>query len=343
VNPLDYIDVLRATALQVDLDPDNLGPEFANLRTLHSMRLTTIWQDQEWPDLCPGPEQRFFRDAYNAALGYVATNEVFFRGPAQYFQALKTVPAGQAPATFSGNTWTTNSQYWAVSAVTYAASEYVAAAAYIREARVFYTPTGRVYQLHAATSTGNLPTDAAFWGVLSPFNRYVAKDQPGQIPFDHAFRAWDANPEITGRARDVEAWMSARGLQVLQNVPWIWLEYRRRRPRLSGDAFVATTIYATGQQVYFSSAAFPGNFYDCAATTAAGESPETTPGKWTLVEIPTEFENYLVQGAAADYLRPADAVRAAGHDGLAARSLDEARLVVGAQSAHRGRPNVRTR
>ena len=64
-------------------------------------------------------------------------------------------------------------------------------------------------------------------------------------------------------------------------------------PRLSGSAYSATTAYTVGQQIYYSSTTLPGNFYDCAVTTTAGQSPDTTAASWTLVELPRMFEDYL--------------------------------------------------
>jgi hypothetical protein len=45
-----------------------------------------------------------------------------------------------------------------------------------------------------------------------------------------------------------------------------------------------------------------GNFYTCVAVTAAGESPESAPAKWAVVELPYTFRQYLIQGGYADWL-----------------------------------------
>lgn len=42
-----------------------------------------------------------------------------------------------------------------------------------------------------------------------------------------------------------------------------------------------------------------GNWYACVQATSAGESPETAPDKWLLLEIPALFETYLVERVTA--------------------------------------------
>lgn len=50
-------------------------------------------------------------------------------------------------------------------------------------------------------------------------------------------------------------------------------------------------------QVYYD-----GDFWDCIAATAPGESPATHPAKWARVEIPQFLERALVQAAYAELL-----------------------------------------
>lgn len=342
----DYIDIKRATARACELDPDEVSTEqFRSLRTSHHLRLAAAWQNQIWPFLNVRGEKRFFRDQYSLSSTYTATNEVFYIGPRKHYQALTSVPTSQPPATQSGSSWTTNLTYWAESATVYSAAEYVSTATYTRGKQVFYTPTQRYYQLHAATSTGNAPTDTTKWGVLTEFRRYVAYEQTGQTAFDHVFAIWDQDPGVRGDARRVQGVKKGSiGYFVLQDLPWVYLDYRARPSSLSGDAWDQLTAYASGDQVYFEGTTFTyrGNFYTCTATTSAGQSPQTTPAKWTVVPIPFAFQDYLIHGAAADWLRPntEDGLR---EEGLAGKALEDQALIWLAQTVPDQQMNVLSR
>ncbi|HZI74829.1 MAG TPA: hypothetical protein VFD73_12570 [Gemmatimonadales bacterium] len=347
---VDYEDLLRGTALAVGLNPDDLAGgadgDFANLRLLHGQRLDQVWIHREWPFVCP-TERRAFRDPYVALTAYAAGAEVIYVGPGKYYQTLRSA-TGQAPATWDGTTWTTNLAYWAESALTYSAQEYSASAAYVRGQQVYYSPTGAYYQLHAATSTGNLPTDTSYWGVLTAFDPYIDYEQAGQTAFDHAFRAWSHNPHTDRRAVQLDAWLTHRGLQVPGALrPAVWVDLRERCPQLTGEVYSATTAYAEGDQVYFREMpSYRGNFYTCATATTAGESPANTAAKWTLVEIPNDFARYLIHAAAAGYLTTgteaerADYAREARE---AQSALDQLTLLHAGQCAARPKTRYRTR
>lgn len=45
-----------------------------------------------------------------------------------------------------------------------------------------------------------------------------------------------------------------------------------------------------------------GDFWLCKSATAAGQSPTTTPAKWTKQEIPAAFRRYLVTASVAKIL-----------------------------------------
>lgn len=340
---IDYIDLLNGSAHYAGIEPDDASAdEFSTFRLLHGDRLKRIWEWRRWHDL-RRTEKRYFRDLY-VAQAYSATNEVYYPGPQKYYQALRTAPGTEAPATLSGTTWTTNLAYWAESATEYSADEYDATKAYVQGDQVYYSLTDRFYQLFAATSTGNVPTDTTRWGVLTEFDRYVAYAQTGKTAFDHAFSAWDRDPRNDGRAIRMQAGHSSNGLQVLNDVPYVWLVYRIRRPRLTGAVYSATATYAVGDQVYFSSATVRGNFYDCVTATSAGESPSSAAAKWTKVEIPAQFETYLTHGAAADYLMPDGNVMVRDREAaIAEEDLMNQALLHDAQVAHENRTLVGVR
>ena len=89
-----------------------------------------------------------------------------------------------------------------------------------------------------------------------------------------------------------------RYIQLRDATTPIYVEYRVTRPNLTGDIYVSTSTYVSADQIYFS-----GNFYDANQAVGATESPPTTAAKWDVVKLPKSFQNYLVRGVYADYLR----------------------------------------
>jgi len=82
----------------------------------------------------------------------------------------------------------------------------------------------------------------------------------------------------------------------------VWVEFRKRRPELAGEPWRNDAVYTSGQQVYFVDSKEAGNFFVCQAETVAGESPESAPAKWSVVEIPYFLKGYLIQAGYADWL-----------------------------------------
>jgi hypothetical protein len=89
-----------------------------------------------------------------------------------------------------------------------------------------------------------------------------------------------------------------RYIQLRDATTPIYVEYRVTRPNLTGDIYVSTSTYVSAAQIYFS-----GNLYDANQAVSVGHSPSVAPAKWDLVKIPKNFQNYLIRGAFADYLR----------------------------------------
>ena len=345
---IDYIDLLNSSAQICGLELDNVsGDEFVRFRTAHNFRLQMIWQHYFWPDL-RRVEKRYFRLEYSAASTYTATQEVFFPATQKYYQALTSVPINQAPAT--GSPLTTNLTYWTESAESYSASNYDNSKAYVQGDMVFYPDTDRFYQLHAASSTGNLPTDTTRWGVLTEFDRYVAYAQSGKTVLDtpHVLGVFDKNPHIHADAQKLTSFLSNNGVQVIEDKTAVYIDLRIREPQLKGNAWTSSTAYSVGQQVYYPDddtvTATRGNFYECISATSIGESPDTQPAKWSKIEIPLEFGIYLKHAGAADFLDgEKEFARAKTQNDLADEEL--ARLVFRyeAQQEQRQRTQVMTR
>ncbi len=175
------------------------------------------------------------------------------------------------------------------------------------------------------------PPAAGVWGLLTPFQRTVAYQQydvngNALTPLGEVFSAWDRDPRVTTKTCKTPYTVTSDGFAftTLRHVPaHVWLFYRLQRPTLTGAAWDATLVYASGQQIYFVDAQGNGNFWTCSATTTAGQSPTTAPSKWVVVALPYIFREYLVQGGYADWLTSdGQADKAAAMEGLAQQLLE---------------------
>lgn len=302
---VDFSEVLGAASELGGLDYDNLAvKDFRTLRRGISLALQNGWEAAKWPEWCP-IEKRYFRDVYAATTNYPAGAEVYYPASNKYYIALRGAGVtGQAPATLSGSTYTTNTAYWAESSTSYSANGWATGTGYAVGNQVYYAVTDAFYQCHTAhTSSGVLTPNATGaserWGVLTALDRYVAYEQTGKTSLAEVFTIWDADPRTDARASEVGFTLNENGAGVLSGPNVVWVEFRRRCPTLTGDDWVSTAIYTANlDQVYFS-----GNFYNCITTTTAGQSPATTPAKWALVEIPWVLRPWLTQAGFASWLR----------------------------------------
>ena len=121
---------------------------------------------------------------------------------------------------------------------------------------------------------------------------------------------------------------SGRTINVFTTTSPLFVEYRITRPSLTGDVWVSGS-YALGAQVYYS-----GNFY----TANTGTATSFTPSEWDKVIMPKIFENYLVRGVYADYLRSNGQTDIAIREDQNAESL----LVLESDKLYRQQGQVRT-
>lgn len=297
VQPTDYAEVLRGALALAGIPVARLDTtDWGRFREWADKHLTVAVQANFWP-FYMRIERRLFRAAYASGTAY--TNDgtiIFFYQTKKYYLALKAT-TGNPPADSEGDTDLTR---WAEAGTSYSGDDYDATKAYIAGDRVYYPTNDTYYQCHTA-STGNLPTSTSYWGALTAFDRYVAWEQTGLTGIGDVAEVYDKDPYKGYDARPLEYWESVNGVQIVKDVPWVYLWYRIQAPVLKGDHYSATTAYAVGDQIYFETGV-PGNFYGCIATTVAGEDPETNPEKWTQVEIPLIFKRYLQQALYGEYL-----------------------------------------
>jgi hypothetical protein len=90
------------------------------------------------------------------------------------------------------------------------------------------------------------------------------------------------------------------------NVPVdVFVAFREPCPIFRGAVFDALAVYAAGDVVYYASGsgAYEGDYWECLATTTAGEDPADTPAKWNKLLFPLWLQTPVARKAFADYLR----------------------------------------
>ncbi len=313
----DFQEIVENAAGFCGLDRENLDAgEFADFRGFAGNRLRYAWGFRDWDELVR-TQQRWFRAEYNAVTAYAAPTattavEVFDPATQLYYQSLRST-TGNAPSVAGVE----NSAYWAECADEYSGEDWADATAYIVGDQVISPINYRVYQCHTA-HTSSVSFDATKFGILTPFDRYVAYEQTGKDAIGDVLRVTEKNPKTHANTRDIDKFTSENGVQITEDVVFIWLQFRMRCPQLKGAAYDATLIYtATTSQIYYQTSTTRGNFYNCVTTTSAGDSPASAAAKWAIVEIPRCLQGWIENGLAADWLADESPNKAGKHEAMA--------------------------
>lgn len=101
-----------------------------------------------------------------------------------------------------------------------------------------------------------------------------------------------------------------------------WFTYRLAPPVLHGAPLDTSASYAVGAQVYWQSGTV-GDFYTVKTATVPGETPATSALKFTKIEIPRLFAQYLIAAVSADWLRwDGQVEKSSDQEAAAATELD---------------------
>lgn len=315
----DYSDVLDSIAKRAGMSLDQLDAEgFGSFRSFHNDRLQEAWEKEKWPELCP-VEQRSFREPYRPDKNYAQGAEVYDPNTNAYYQSLQTNNLGNAPTTGTASTGSVavNLAWWSLSQNKYSGDPLLTNTAYALGAIVWYQPTLLFYACFNAGTSGASGIDLTLFAPLKPFVRNIDNEQTWPAlnsglpattpatPIGEFLESTDQDPEVTTRLIYFRPRIDQNGAvytDMRREFGFVWLRYRLRRPDLTGAAFDATAVYEPSQQMYYTSAAGIGNFYACEVETTAGDTPESEPGKWSLVEIPYLFRRFLIRAGYADWL-----------------------------------------
>lgn len=261
-----------------------------------------------WPDYLR-TELRRYRADYASGTTYSAPTtttaaEVFYPPARKYYQALRST-TGNAPATLTGGSYVVNAAYWAECAAAYSGSDWAASTAYSVGDVRRNPETDRYYSCHTAHTSG-ATFDSTKWGILTPFVPSISLTQTGQTEIGTVRMVSPDDPRTSPRPRRLSYALTYEGIVVQGDYPVdVYVQFAARPPTLFGSTISLSSAYAVGQTVYYSSttAGYEGDFYTCAATASAGQTPETHASKWTRQEMPAWLAAYAASAAAADWLR----------------------------------------
>ena len=172
-------------------------------------------------------------------------------------------------------------------------------------------------------------------GIIIPYS------QVGAPQIDIPITIWKDSPFNAQPARRVGYRLTDKGIKINDQatnfnvtnnfvlttntsavpIPVYYLYYRKQCPEFAASDYSAATNYTLGDQVYFTYSTGYSDFWQCVATTTAGQSPETNPEKWYLLEVPYIFLDYVVYSSFADWLTIEGQVGKAGAMKLMADEL----------------------
>jgi len=335
VRTIDYGDILAGTADLCGLDRDNLSVnDFKKLRTSHNNRLATGYEWFDWPELMR-VEKRQVRPNYDSTKAYVVGDEVYYPAEDGYYQAVQA-GTGNAPS---------NLAYWAEADRSHTPTEWESGKAYLLGDQVLYDDDDLPYHcLVAHTSSASVLPTGANWGRLYDFDPYISLEQTGETSIGTVYGLYNKDPRKFETVLERDWHLSANGIQFTDKLNKAWVEFRLRPPVLKGDTFSSTVIYQVGDQVYFSDANTPGNFFDCATATNVSDSPGTASAKWSKVEVPYIFGRFLIQAGYADYLAmDQQSERKTNEELFALELLTNQVTLLAGQQGHLRRVTVATR
>lgn len=189
------------------------------------------------------------------------------------------------------------------------------------------------------------------WGQLLLQTSYadptainIPYEQLGEDTIDEVFQVWATSPASALAPRPQGYELTPDNIQIVgPSGYWGWgvnysaypngytpcqnpfyIYYRKEMPSYTGAAYSNTATYAVDDQILFTDGDGVMNFWKCEVATTAGQSPDTTPASWRLLEIPLMFLMFAVYGSYADWLRmDGQLEKAAAMDTLAESYQDQ--------------------
>lgn len=190
------------------------------------------------------------------------------------------------------------------------------------------------YRLQSSSdgSTLSFTGDAAkgfyFWGnllqqtSLVPASSFIIPfEQEGEEIIDAIFEVWRTNPVNASYPAEQGYQIVRSGIQLISNAGWnasttnnsitysapvanpVFIYYRIEPPDFTGAAYSTTVEYAVREIVLFEDSDDVQNYWKCVVATTGNQSPDNTPARWEIIEIPDAFFQYALYKGYADWLR----------------------------------------
>ena len=293
--------VLHGSARLLGLNPDRLDTiKAAQLVEYINQHVRFAWQWDWWPEWTL-LETRYYRAAWVSGTTYGApsattTEEIFYFPAGKYYQSLVAGNLGNVPATLSGSEYVENSSFWAECAAQYDTTPWTANTAFVVGDQRVNPDNGRAYQCHTAHTSG-ATFDTTKFGILTPFNRYIAFSQTGATVINQVKDAYQRDPRVFPRnpGRLQEHWKSDLGIQARDDWPdFVVLEFMTTPPVFTTTPWADATAYVVGDLVYQTP-----ETYRC--TTAHTSSGSFDSSKFTVVLMPYLLGDYVKRAAQSDY------------------------------------------
>ncbi len=293
--------VLHGTARMLGMNPDRLDAiKAAQLAEYINQHVRFGWQWDWWPEWTR-IEQRFYRAAWVSATSYGASTataavEVYHPPSKKYFQSLVAANTGNAPAILTGAEYIENSAFWAECSAEYDSQTWTANTAFVVGDQRVNPDDQQAYQCHTPHTSG-ATFDATKFGILTPFDRFIAYEQTGlavvnqvKDAFQRDPRVWPRNPGRLSQPR-----RGVNGVQAGNGWPeTVWLEFSTTAPAFSTAPWATATAYAVGDLVYSTP-----NTYIC--TVGHTSSGSINLSNFALVPFPYLLGDFVKRAAQADY------------------------------------------
>lgn len=303
-----YKSVLVATAGLWTGEQAPSAQDAAVMNVFINSRAREFWESFWWPEVMVA-ERRQFRPDWLIGTTYGAPSataavEVYYPPARKYYQSLRAGNTGNAPATLVGSDYVENSDWWAVSTEDYSGDDWATGKVFTvvdGQGMITRNPAdNRYYQCFTAHTAG-ATFDGTKFGVLTPFVRSIDLEQAGQTKIGEARFVWDLDPNVFRRwaCREQRFDLMTEGLVVRGCLPVVYVEFRKRPPSWTGDAYSSVTTYAADGQVYDGTT---GDFYRSLVNGNLNNAVTDTT-KWERIDFPYVLSECVRQGAFADLLR----------------------------------------
>lgn len=290
---VDFSTILHEAAQVCGLDRHNLSDnDFSMIRDFASQRLAMVWESEHWSPLI-----RTAAAVTNSAISLADNN-----GGSIRFTVTK------APASAGETILVTGVDAEADAPVN--GSHTVASV----------TGTAPNWVITTTTASATAFSQAQDGAWLRRDSDPIMIDMEGGFDpeIGEILEIWSTDPRLNTTSNALLGTIisiDGRAYATCKTGGKVYVEYRVQAPKLFGDAWDGSTSYSVGSQVWYDSEGqtadytpipgkrMVGNFYTCTASTVAGQSPVSSPAKWSKIEIPYIFSRYLCRAIHADYLR----------------------------------------